>query len=224
MGQASWIVVVIFVALAVAAGVWWLRKRPSTGDRPAGALAFQSVGFVSAVESRRYRPENVGNDASARPWEQQVAVDVQSANDDVVEEVADGSQPVASGPVGFEKNAFLKAAKANFVTLQAAWDAADIATLRSMMTDDMAQAIHAQLAQREAQPHAASQATEVVMIEAQLLDVRQLADQYLASVEFSGLLREDASAGPSPFRELWNLSKPLTGAGPWRVAGVQALQ
>jgi predicted lipid-binding transport protein (Tim44 family) len=51
-----------------------------------------------------------------------------------------------------------------------------------------------------------------------------LPDAYMASVEFSGMIREDASAGPSPFREVWNMTKPVDGRGGWVVAGVQALQ
>ena len=62
------------------------------------------------------------------------------------------------------------------------------------------------------------------MIEAHLLGIEELADEYLASVEFSGMIREDSSAGPSPFREVWNMSKPKNGSGGWLVAGVQALQ
>jgi predicted lipid-binding transport protein (Tim44 family) len=61
------------------------------------------------------------------------------------------------------------------------------------------------------------------MIEAHLLGIEETADEYLASVEFSGMIREDASAGPSPFREVWNMTKPISGGG-WLVAGVQALQ
>ena len=45
----------------------------------------------------------------------------------------------------------------------------------------------------------------------------------MASVEFSGMIREEPSAGPSPFREVWNMTKPKSGGG-WLVAGVQALQ
>ncbi len=61
------------------------------------------------------------------------------------------------------------------------------------------------------------------MLDAKLLGIEELPDAWLASVEFSGMIREDASAGPSPFREVWNMSKPVSGGG-WLVAGVQALQ
>ena len=66
--------------------------------------------------------------------------------------------------------------------------------------------------------------TEVNMLEAQLLGIEEQGDVYMASVEFSGMIREDASAGPGPFREGWNMTKSRSGRGGWLVAGVQALQ
>jgi predicted lipid-binding transport protein (Tim44 family) len=57
------------------------------------------------------------------------------------------------------------------------------------------------------------------MLEAQLLGIEDLGDDYMASVEFSGMIREQPSAGPSPFREVWNMTKPKSGASGWLVAG-----
>ena len=62
------------------------------------------------------------------------------------------------------------------------------------------------------------------MLEAKLLGVEDTAAEYMASVEFSGMIGEDASAGPGPFREVWNMTKPKDGRSGWLVAGVQALQ
>jgi predicted lipid-binding transport protein (Tim44 family) len=59
------------------------------------------------------------------------------------------------------------------------------------------------------------------MLDAKLLGIEDLGQAYLASVEFSGMIREDAS-GPQPFREVWNMTKPKSGGG-WLVAGLQAL-
>ena len=89
-----------------------------------------------------YRPENVGNDASARPWERSTTA-FDSAN--TASGGSSGSM-IGSGltgsqswgiPAGFDTDGFLKSAKANFVSLQAAWDKADIPALRVMMTDTM---------------------------------------------------------------------------------------
>jgi predicted lipid-binding transport protein (Tim44 family) len=92
-----------------------------------------------------------------------------------------------------------------------------------MMTDTMLQEIQTQLNERETHTGGSSNLTEVVMIEAHLLGIEELAEEYMASVEFSGMIREEPSAGPNPFREVWNMTKPRNGGG-WLVAGVQALQ
>ena len=127
-------------------------------------------------------------------------------------------------PAGFDAEGFLKASKAKFVTLQDAWDRSDIQSLRAMMTDDMLEQIKTQLADRESHTGGQVNKTEVVMLDAQLLGIEELSDVYMASVEFSGMIREDASAGASPFREVWNMTKPRNGGSGWLVAGVQALQ
>ena len=57
-----------------------------------------------------------------------------------------------------------------------------------------------------------------------VLGIEDLGDDYMASVEFSGMIREEPSAGPSPFREVWNMTKSKRGTSGWLVAGVQALQ
>jgi predicted lipid-binding transport protein (Tim44 family) len=93
-----------------------------------------------------------------------------------------------------------------------------------MMTDTMLQEIQSQLAEREVHTGGPVNLTDVVMIEAQLLGIEDTGADYMASVEFSGMIREEPSAGPSPFREVWNMTKSKTGNSGWLVAGVQALQ
>jgi predicted lipid-binding transport protein (Tim44 family) len=126
-------------------------------------------------------------------------------------------------PAGFDTEGFVKAAKRNFVTLQDAWDRSDITMLRSMMTDEMLAEIKSQLAEREKQGGQPGK-TEVEMLEASVLGIEDLGDEYMASVEFSGMIREEPSAGSTSFREVWNMTKPKAGGGGWLVAGVQALQ
>ena len=127
-------------------------------------------------------------------------------------------------PADFDVAGFVAAAKANFVALQDAWDRSDIEGLRDMMTDEMIGEIRQQLAEREAQSGGQPNKTEVVMLEAQLLGIEDLGSGFMASVEFSGLIREDVSSGPSPFREVWNMTRTKAGGDGWLVAGVQALQ
>jgi len=93
-----------------------------------------------------------------------------------------------------------------------------------MMTDTMLREIQTQLAEREAHTGVPANQTDVVKIEAQLLGIEDLGEAYMASVEFNGMIREEPTAAPNPFREVWNMSKPKNGQSGWLVAGVQALQ
>lgn len=208
--QALLLGVMALVALSVFR-IWFRRSVPALAAP--GALASADGGAPVPVP-RGYSPKNVGNDASARPWENQGA--------SLADGLASGSAPWGV-PADFDTAGFLQASKANFVSLQAAWDRADIPSLRAMMTDSMLAEIRSQLAERE-RSGAGDNTTEVVMLEARLLGIEELTNDYMASVEFSGLIREDLSAGPNPFREVWNITRPKSNASGWLVAGVQALQ
>ncbi|HMA08217.1 MAG TPA: Tim44-like domain-containing protein [Ramlibacter sp.] len=223
-GQFLLIALLVMVAMAVIGAI--MRRRQSQAAPP---YAFQGAGggADSAMPPRQYSPDKVGNDASARPWERS------SMAFEAGKYAPAGGVQIGSGlagsqtwgiPAGFDTEGFVSAAKRNFVTLQDAWDRADIATLRSMMTDEMLGEIKTQLAEREQQPGSQSNKTEVVMLDAKLLGIEDTDGDYMASVEFSGMIREEPSAGPSSFREVWNMTKAKDGASGWLVAGVQALQ
>jgi predicted lipid-binding transport protein (Tim44 family) len=222
----------IGVALLAVIGMIMRARRSASQMGANGGLAYQGAGASAENPAtyKPYSPQNVGNDASARPWEgQNTRFDSSAASQSTGSMIGSGIGSGLSGsqtwgiPAGFDVDSFVTAAKRNFVTLQDAWDRSDISALRSMMTDAMVVEIRNQLSEREAQFPGQPNKTEVVMLEAQLLGIEEQADAYLASVEFNGMIREDAASGPSPFREVWNMSKSKQGGG-WLVAGVQALQ
>jgi predicted lipid-binding transport protein (Tim44 family) len=202
---------------------WFMRNRkPAQATQNGAPFAFQGAGNVPTVDPKPYRPENVGNDASARPFERTGNMPLSPSSGSMIGSALMGSQTWGI-PAGFDSDGFLSAAKANFITLQSAWDKSDIPALRAMMTDGMLSEIQSQLNERESHKGSTPNHTEVVMIEAHLLGIEELSDEYMASVEFSGMIREEVSSGPSPFREVWNMTKAKNGGG-WLVAGVQALQ
>lgn len=217
---------VMLVLLAVLVGMTLIGmlmrgRRPAT----AGSAGFQPSAFDLAREPRQYSPDKVGNDASARPWERNTTAFEAARSGGSGVQIGSGLEGTQSWgvPAGFDTAGFVDAAKRNFLTLQEAWDRSDIATLRSMMTDTMLAEIRAQLAERESHRDGQPNRTEVVMLDAQLLGIEDTGADYMASVEFSGLIREEPSAGPTPFREVWNMTKPKSGGSGWLVAGVQAL-
>jgi predicted lipid-binding transport protein (Tim44 family) len=115
--------------------------------------------------------------------------------------------------------AFLDVARRSFVCVQQAWDRADLAALSTFATGPLLEELRTQLAERGPGPNH----TEVVRIEARLLAVEDLLEAQLASVEFSGLIREELGAHARPFRELWMLARLQGADRSWRVARVQAL-
>ena len=200
-----------FLALIVMMVIGALMRRREPEAANASPYAFEGAGAMSPGTLPQYDPKNVGNDSSARP------VDTQT------DFALSGAQTWGI-PSDFDTAGFVSAAKQNFMTLQQAWDRSDIASLRMMMTDTMLEEIKSQLAEHEATSHGQANHTEVVMLDAHLLGIEDVGSSYMASVEFSGLIREEPSSGPTPFREVWNMTKPKDGSLGWLVAGVQALQ
>ena len=215
----------VLMLLLAGVAIWMvvrmvMRSRQSN----VGGMAYQ--GATAAQAPRNYNSNNVGNDASARPWESNqtsFSAAPASASGGSMIGSALGGQQTWGIPAGFDVDGFIAASKTNFMTLQAAWDRGDISSLRAMMTDEMLAEIKTQLADREQASAGQPNVTEVLSLDARLLGIEELDDVYMASVEYNGLSREDASAGPSPFREVWNITRPKNGPGGWLVAGVQAL-
>ena len=120
-------------------------------------------------------------------------------------------------PAGFDVVGFESAAKQNFTLLQAAWDRADTTVLGNMMTDTMLKEIKEQLEQRDANE---LHRTAVISLEARLLGIEETEANYIASVEFTGVIQENVGDEPELFEEVWNMTKSKS-AGGWILAGIQ---
>lgn len=124
-----------------------------------------------------------------------------------------------SVPADFDTAAFLRIAKLNFVRLQASNDAGNLDDIREFTSPEMFAEIKLQLDEREG----ATQQTDVVRLDAELLEVVTEGAQYVASVRFSGMIREEAGSPAAPFDEIWNLAKPVAGGKGWVIAGIQQI-
>ncbi|WP_298834646.1 TIM44-like domain-containing protein [uncultured Piscinibacter sp.] len=129
------------------------------------------------------------------------------------------SRPMLARAVRTEdERALLGAAREQFLRLQAAWDAADLDALRQLTTESMFDEIVAELPARGPMPNR----TDVLSLEAHLISHEAVGPLELASIEFSGVVRESADRGAMPFREVWMLAKQPQD-GDWRLARQQAL-
>ncbi len=219
------LMLLLLLGVAIMAVIGMVRRSRAGANNGANPMAYQGAGQAGATTPPQYSPNKVGNDASARPWESQSTQFTGGAaqGGSMIGSALAGSQTWGI-PADFDINGFTEAAKRNFVTLQDAWDRSDIPALRAMMTNNMLNEIQAELNDRERTAPGKVNKTDVVTLDAQLLGIEEQDDAYMASVEFNGMIREDGEPSPSPFREVWNMTKPKDGRGGWLVAGVQALQ
>jgi len=121
-------------------------------------------------------------------------------------------------PAGFDATGFAREAKQQFIRIQAAWDSGDRDLLADVMTPDMLAEVSRDLGERTGQ-----RATEVVTLDAEVLEVTTEEGRHWASVRFTGTMREDGAALRTPFDEAWNLTKPVDGSSGWLLAGIQQL-
>ena len=122
-------------------------------------------------------------------------------------------------PAGFDSEGFLRIAKVNFVRLQAANDAKNMDDIREFVAPEMFAEFQMEMNERGNAP----QQTDVVTLNAELLEVVTEGNRHVASVHFSGMIREVAGAAAVPFDEVWNLAKPIEGNKGWVIAGIQQL-
>jgi predicted lipid-binding transport protein (Tim44 family) len=128
-----------------------------------------------------------------------------------------GMGTAARWPSGFDADEFARQAKLNFVSMQGANDRRDLATMREFLTPDLYREIEADIrAKGQTQ-----QKTEVVTLNADVLDVATEDGLYVVSVRFSGLIRENTGEDPQAFSEVWHLEKPVRGGSGWIVSGIQ---
>lgn len=186
----------ILLALAIGVGVMLLLRLLSKSRQPAlqGAQG----------EGRPTQYTGLGNDMGARLPPAAGSPDFRS-------------QFKAKIPEGFDVEQFLRQAKKSFIALQAANDAGDVSAVRDLVTDELYRQLEADVIAR----HGAKQRTEIVTLNADLLEVVTEGGQHWASIRFSGMLREEDSGAPAAFEEIWNLQKPVDGSTGWMLAGIQ---
>jgi len=120
-------------------------------------------------------------------------------------------------PPGFDADAFAREAKLNFIRLQAAYDAANLDDLRAFTSPEVFAELSMQLAERGD----TAQITDVMTLDADVLEAAEEGNRHLVSVRFTGLVREAADQDAAPLDEVWHLTRPASGQGGWVIAGIQ---
>ncbi len=134
---------------------------------------------------------------------------------------APGAEPVARAfvPAAFDAEGFTRTAKMIFIRLQAAHDTADLDDLKRFTTPELFASLRLDLQERGTAP----QHTDVVKVEAEVLDVANEADRQIVSVRFHGQVVEEKGAAATDFNEVWHLVKPHDDSRAWAIAGIEQL-
>ncbi len=120
-------------------------------------------------------------------------------------------------PTDFPVDSFLRSAKTSFIRLQAANDRKDLNDIREYTTPEMFAEISMQLQERDNTP----QKTDVIAINAQLLEVANEGDWAIASTRFTGQLSEN-NGTPESVDEIWHVQKNLRDdKAVWLLSGIQ---
>ena len=119
-------------------------------------------------------------------------------------------------PPGFDAVAFAREAKLNFIRLQAAFDTGNLDDLRAFTSPEVFAELSMQIAEQ-----GDAQTTDVVQVDAEVLEALDEAGRHIVSVRFTGLVREAGGEAAQPFDEVWHLVKPASGPGGWVIAGIQ---
>jgi predicted lipid-binding transport protein (Tim44 family) len=125
--------------------------------------------------------------------------------------------PAVALPADFDRPAFERIAKTIFIRMQAANDSADLNDLRQFTTPELYASIRLDLQERGSSPNV----TDVVKVDADVLDLESTAQQQVVSVRFHGLIREAVGAEADAFDEVWHLVRPADGSRQWAIAGIQ---
>jgi len=178
-------------------------------------LIFGGMALFRAMKARKTQPAAAGA-PGLDP--NQFRMDAPMGGDarfDQEEQITDARM---EAPAWFNPDSFTEGAKTHFIRLQAAWDKNDLKDIAEYTTPELFAALRNESLNRGEETHF----TEVVTLNAELVEVQREGDEVVASVLYTGLIREDQAAEAKEFSELWHVVHPWDSAeGEWRIAGIQ---
>jgi predicted lipid-binding transport protein (Tim44 family) len=200
-GLANFMMIALLAMVVIGVIAYFMRKK-------AGAQA-QGMQYAGAGANYGGQPGNV-----ARP-------DFTPAGGSSYAPAAQAVESTGGNiPADFDVDGFVRNAKVNFIRLQAANDAGNLDDIREFTSPEMFAEIRMAIAER----NGAEQETDVVQLDAQVIDVAEEAGRYIVSVHFNGQIREERNGPVEAFSEIWHMAKPVDGSRGWVIAGIQQVQ
>lgn len=207
--------------LALGAGLGALLANSGLGGAMGSILlAMLAAGVVLFLISRFAKPKpaplQTANGASAYSSTEPIQQPVYSGAGQAQPAIYD-IPAAAQIPADFPVESFLRGAKTSFIRLQAANDRKDFDDIREYTTPEMFAEISMQMHERDNTP----QKTDVVSLNADVIEAVTEGDLAFASVRFTGQLSENNGV-PENFDEIWHVQRDLRNekAG-WLLSGIQ---
>lgn len=126
-----------------------------------------------------------------------------------------GASAASDYPADFDPESFLRDAKVCFIRLQTAYDQKNIQDLTTFTAPEVFGEIKMQLDERGDAPNK----TEVITLNAELLDVSKQFDSSIASVRFTGTIKENDEP-MTQLDEIWHFRR-FGNSKDWVVGGIQ---
>jgi predicted lipid-binding transport protein (Tim44 family) len=219
-GMAEFLGTILMIGLAVFAVMFlvrMLRGQQATKPRPAYSAPGMNAG--DSANSYRQGPANTINDpvpGMGAPRADQSFGQFGGAS--AFDAPVPAATPTKDLPAGFDEANFVNSAKKFFVTMQGVFDKGDIDGLREYCSDDVVEHLKVEIDARGG----AVNRTDVVTLDAQLIGFETDVDEQIATVAFTGMLREEQDGPAAEINELWIMSRPVSGGG-WVLSGIHNL-
>jgi predicted lipid-binding transport protein (Tim44 family) len=193
------IALLVMVALAV---VGFIMRKRAAAQGGANGMAYAGAGAGAGGGNNAFRmPSSPVQTGGAAAGGSMIGANLQSAQPRI--------------PADFDVAAFERNAKVNYIRLQAANDTGNLDDIRQFTSPEMFAELQMDIRDR----NGATQHTEVLNLDAQVLEVAEEGALYVVSVRFTGELREDGMN--ASVDEIWHLTKPRHGNGGWILSGIQ---
>ncbi|WP_334118688.1 Tim44 domain-containing protein [Limnobacter sp.] len=215
-GMAEFLGTMLLIAAAVFAVVFlvrMLRGQQASKQRPAYSVPGGATGNSN---SYRQGPVNDPVPGMGQPGGNQGFGTFGTA--DAFDAPMPASTPLKELPAGFDEASFVNSAKKFFVTMQGVFDKGDVGGLREYCSDEVVDHLKVEI---ESRGNAVNR-TDVVTLDAQLIGFETDVDEQIATVAFTGMLREEQDAAAAEINELWIMSRPVSGGG-WVLSGIHNL-
>ncbi|VAW48918.1 hypothetical protein MNBD_GAMMA04-445, partial [hydrothermal vent metagenome] len=131
--------------------------------------------------------------------------------------VSEKAEHVNEAPTWFNAEPFVEGAKGHFVTLQKAWDSADLSEVESYCSPELFEAIKQEMKGMQA----GDNHTVVDTLDAEIADMSIDGDYFIVSIRFTGFIKEAASEDAHAFNEIWHIRRLANDEGTWQVSGIQ---